>query len=168
MKSCKEFYPLNQERPTFPIPWGLISSVAQFLRAYVPKKAYTHEGFCSRSMLREQISFVCTSDFVGTLHPREQNFHPAKCSTIFNRLNIWEQAPGANWAPSCVLTGSKWAWSMLQEQNPSCVSALKFTFANKIEAMYERSHVSVKEEPRSTSRLISTALYILPLCYLRD
>ena len=29
-------------------------------------------------------------------------------------------------------------------------------FANKIEAMYERSHVSVKVEPRSTSRLIST------------
>ena len=27
---------------------------------------------------------------------REQNFHPAKCSTIFKRLNIWEQAPGAN------------------------------------------------------------------------
>ena len=35
---------------------------------------------------------------MDTLHPREQNFHPAKCSTIFNRLNIWEQAPGANWA----------------------------------------------------------------------
>ena len=35
---------------------------------------------------------------MGILHPREQNFHPAKCSTIFNRLNIWEQAPGANWA----------------------------------------------------------------------
>ena len=35
-------------------------------------------------------------------------------------------------------------------------SCVKFTFANKIEAMYERSHVSVKVEPRSTSRLIST------------
>ena len=34
--------------------------------------------------------------FHGILHPREQNFHPAKCSTIFNRLNVWEQAPGAN------------------------------------------------------------------------
>ena len=33
--------------------------------------------------------------------------------------------------------------------------------------MYERSHVSVKVEPRLTSRLIS-ALYILPLFYLRD
>ena len=33
--------------------------------------------------------------------------------------------------------------------------------------MYERSHVSVKVEPRSTSRLIST-LYILPLFDLRD
>ena len=44
---------------------------------------------------------------------------------------------------------------------------VKFKFANKIEAMYERSHVSIKVEPRSTSRLIST-LYILPLFYLRD
>ena len=47
---------------------------------------------------------------------------------------------------------------------PTCV---KFTFANKIEAMSERSHVSVKVESRSTSRLIST-IYILPLSYLRD
>ena len=44
---------------------------------------------------------------------------------------------------------------------------IKFTFTNKIEAMYVRSHVSVKVEPRTTSRLIST-LYILPLFYLRD
>ena len=33
--------------------------------------------------------------------------------------------------------------------------------------MYERSKVSVKVEPRSTSRSTST-LYILPLFYLRD
>ena len=33
--------------------------------------------------------------------------------------------------------------------------------------MYVRSHVSVKVEPRSTSRLIST-LFILSLFYLRD
>ena len=33
--------------------------------------------------------------------------------------------------------------------------------------MYERSHISVKVDSRSTSRLIST-LYILPLVYLRD
>ena len=31
----------------------------------------------------------------------------AKCSTIFNRLNTWERAPGANNAPSCVLTRAK-------------------------------------------------------------
>ena len=47
---------------------------------------------------------------------------------------------------------------------PTCV---KFTFANKMEAKYERSHVSVKVEPRSSSRLIS-ALFISPLFYLRD
>ena len=32
-------------------------------------------------------------------------------------------------------------------------TCVKFKFANKIEAMYERSHVSVKVETRSTSRL---------------
>ena len=50
-------------------------------------------------------------------------------------------------------------------------TSVKFTFANKIagEAMHERSfvHVSVKIEPRSTSRL-SSALFILPLFYLCD
>ena len=46
-------------------------------------------------------------------------------------------------------------------------TCVKFTFAYKREAMYERSHVSIKVEPRSTSRCIST-LYILPLFYLRD
>ena len=48
-------------------------------------------GACSRGTLQEQSSSVCTNDFMGILHPREQNFHPAKCSTIFNQLNIWEQ-----------------------------------------------------------------------------
>ena len=46
-------------------------------------------------------------------------------------------------------------------------SCVKFTFAVKIEAMHERSLVSVKVEPRSTSRL-SWAFFILPLFYLRD
>ena len=53
-------------------------------------------GACSRGTLREQSSSMCTNDFMGIRHPREQNFHPVKCSTIFNRLNILEQAPGAN------------------------------------------------------------------------
>ena len=43
-------------------------------------------------------------------------------------------------------------------------ACVKFTFANKIETMSERSHVSVKVESRSTSRLIST-IYILPLLF---
>ena len=86
-------------------------------------------GVCSRGTLREQSSSVCTNDFMGILHPRELNFHPAKCSTIFNPLNIWEHAPGANNASSCVLTGAKWSWSMLREQNPSCVSAFTATCA---------------------------------------
>ena len=82
-------------------------------------------GACPRGTLQEQSSSVCTNDFMGILHPREQNFHPAKCSTIFNRLNAWEQAPGAKNAPSCVLTRAKWSWSTFREQNPSCVSAFK-------------------------------------------
>ena len=53
-------------------------------------------GAYSRGTLREQSSSVCTNDFMGILNPREQNLPPAKCSTIFNRLNIREQAPGAN------------------------------------------------------------------------
>ena len=46
-------------------------------------------------------------------------------------------------------------------------TCVKFTFANKIEAVQERSLVSVKVERLSTSCL-SSALFILPLFYLRD
>ena len=46
-------------------------------------------------------------------------------------------------------------------------TCVKFTVANKIEAMLEWSLVRVKVEPRSTSRL-SSAFFILPLFYLRD
>ena len=63
-------------------------------------KADTHEGFCSPSILQghapgAKLLRICQR-FHGILHLREQNFHAAKCSTIFNRLNIWDQAPGAN------------------------------------------------------------------------
>ena len=47
-----------------------------------------------------------------------------------------------------------------------CVrTCVKFMFASKIEAIHARSLVSVKVEPRSTSRL-SSARFILPLFYL--
>ena len=47
-----------------------------------------------------------------------------------------------------------------------CVrTRVKFMFAIKIEAINARSLVSVKVEPRSTSRL-SSARFILPLFYL--
>ena len=46
-------------------------------------------------------------------------------------------------------------------------TCVKFTFANKIEAVQERSLVSVKVERLSTSCL-SSALFILPLFYLRN
>ena len=45
------------------------------------------------------------------------------------------------------------------------LTCVKFTLANKIERSLVS--VSVKVEPRSTSRL-SSALYILPLFYLSD
>ena len=61
-------------------------------------------GACSRGTLREQSSSVCTDDFMGIHHSWEQNFHPAKCSTIFNRLNIGEQAPGAKRSLMCTDT----------------------------------------------------------------
>ena len=80
-------------------------------------------GACSRGTLREQSSSVCTNDFMGILHPREQNFHPAKCSTIFNRLNIWEQAPGANWANLKTLPRVYWhvqnePWACSKSKTP--------------------------------------------------
>lgn len=62
-------------------------------------KADTREGFssraCSRGTLLEQCSFMCIKDFVGIIDPREQNFHPAKWSMIWNLLYIRE-APGVN------------------------------------------------------------------------
>ena len=125
--------------------------------------SYTHEWFCSRSMLqgtlggrvfscavssfgqasstqentsgtqgssrgtfREQSFSVCTNDFMGTLHPREQNFHPAKCSTVFKQVKCLGASSRGKLSelensPSCVLTRAKWAWSMLLEQNPLCL-----------------------------------------------
>ena len=41
-------------------------------------------------------------------------------------------------------------------------TCVKFTFANRIEAMHERSLASVKVEPRSTS----FPLFIMPVFYL--
>ena len=49
----------------------------------------------------------------------------------------------------------------------TCVLCVKFTFANKIEAMHERSLVNVKVERLLTYRL-SSALFLLSLFYLRD
>ena len=61
------------------------------------KRPIHTRDFAPGSCSRKAPPFVPTISWVYS-HPREQNFHPAKCSTIFNRLNIWEQTPGANWA----------------------------------------------------------------------
>ena len=58
-------------------------------------KGDTHEGFCSWSKAPPCVPTI--SWVYSVLNPQEQNSHPAKCSTIFNWLNIWEQAPRANW-----------------------------------------------------------------------
>ena len=51
-------------------------------------------GACSGSKAPPCVPMI--SWVYSVPHPLEQNSHPAKCSTIFNRLNIWEQAPRAN------------------------------------------------------------------------
>jgi len=113
------------------------------IRSFLCKSRYTR-GFFSRGTLREQSSSVCTNDFMGVIHSREQNFHPAKRSTALNRLHSWGQDPGANWtdlktlprvyhnmeqaptlcSPLCT-SRANWPWSMLLEQTPSSVSALR-------------------------------------------
>ena len=50
----------------------------------------------------------------------------------------------------------------------TCVRAETFTFADKREAIFERSRVKVKVEPRPTSRLSATRLHTLSLFYLRE
>ena len=46
-------------------------------------------------------------------------------------------------------------------------TCVKFTFANETEGLHERPLLSVKVEPRSTSRL-SSSVFLLPTIYLRD
>ena len=44
-------------------------------------------------------------------------------------------------------------------------TCVKFTFANEMEAMFERSHVNVKFEPRSTSRFLKKAQHFISCVY---
>ena len=45
------------------------------------------------------------------------------------------------------------------------LTCVKFTFANKIEAMFERSHVNVKFEPRSTLKKKKKAQHFISCLY---
>ena len=96
-------------------------------------------------------------------------FRNVPCSWFYRRPLLLE-----------ALLRSVHAWVARSGSSLSCVrldfplpgnfyvrTCVKFTLANKIEAIYERLHVSVKVEPRSTSRLVLT-LNILPLFYLCD
>ena len=69
-------------------------------------------------------------------------------------FNIRFHLPKPNWTPYDNYTKYFFIIGVLKAHWLSWLG-----FANKIEAMYERSHVSVKVESRSTSRLIST-IYI--------
>ena len=97
-------------------------------------KADTHEGFCSRSMLQAHFARVSTHEgaFSSSLNfPRE--FAP-KCLTGYIS---WSILQGGNSAPEDEVypwnrryTRRSFAlgacpWSMLREENPSCVSAFK-------------------------------------------
>ena len=51
----------------------------------------------------EQSSSLCNNDSMGIHHPREQNFHPAKCSKYLGARSRGKLSELEN-APSCVLT----------------------------------------------------------------
>ena len=98
--------------------------------------------------------------FHGTFHLWEQNFHPAKCSTIFNRLNIWEQAPGANSERtrkrSLVCTDTyKMSLEYAPGAKPLCVSAFKGSFFStrsclSRSAMHIRQNCAPAAAPNTT------------------
>ena len=50
---------------------------------------------------------------------------------------------------------------------PLSLTCVKFTFANKIEAMFERSHENVKFEPRSTVKKKLNTLYLASILFTR-
>ena len=103
-------------------------------------KADTHEGFCSWSMLQGHAPgaklllvyqrFQGHTSSSGAEFPPRKMLHdiqPVKYLGASSRGKLSELEN----APSCVLTRVKWAWSMLQEQNPSCVLALKLVSGNQ-------------------------------------
>ena len=111
-------------------------------------------GACSRGMLREQRSSVCTNDFMGILHPREQKFHPTKCSMIFNRLNVWEQAPRANWANLKTLPCVYW---YVQNEPGAC-------FGSKTPRVYRplnKVHINSKRNKETGSNCFKTIVLMI-------
>ena len=58
-------------------------------------------------------------------------------------------------------------WVRVDFQCCVIFTCVKFTFANKVEAMHGRLLISIKTECCSASHF-SSALFILPLFYLRD
>ena len=122
--------PYNKESNPKHITWIRIILLWRLALSFPPKvfllspeylKADTHKGF----LLLEQSSSMCTNPFISILHPREQNFHIAKCSTVFNWLNIWKQGPGANWANLKTLPRVYLTWSKLLQYDPSCALAVQ-------------------------------------------
>ena len=99
-------------------------------RSRVSTPASTHEVFCSRRTLREQSSSVCTNDFMGKINSREQNFHPAKCSTTLRPVHTRELAPETDscnrFAPgACSLISNQFD---MREQNSGAKVLLRNIF----------------------------------------
>ena len=104
---------------------------------------------------KSDISFFMKMCYLwSTLHSNFQN-HLGHL-VIFKQNISLEINPKPNHESQCA-----YSYNYPLSCNFSMRTCVKFKFANKIEATYERLHVNVKVESRSTSRLIST-IYILP------
>ena len=86
----------------------------------------------------------------------KRRFQLASLANVRDGLGCW-----------CTERGHRQGLISTLSRNFYVRTCIKFTFANKIEEIYERSNASVKVETRTNSRLIST-IYILPLLYLRE
>ena len=104
-----------------------------FATCTFPLKADTHEGFCSRSMLQAHFARVSTHEgaFSSSLNlPRELAPKYLTCWISWSILRGGNSAPEDKvypwnlWYTRRSFAPGACPWSILQEQNPSCVSVL--------------------------------------------
>ena len=85
---------------TLAVPWYLATRGVQiasisFSRVFDFRGK---KGFFSWVLLQRhspEAKLLRVYDFTGVINSGGQNFHPAKYSRTLNRLDIWEQVPGA-------------------------------------------------------------------------